>query len=133
MTLIEELQSLGKDKLKLILNGNKKVIGLRKELKNLNNGKKKTFYISQFLDETNVEYLKLLNKNFYQTLEKVEKKAEKFRNNPSNEDKYGFNNRKQDLKRMAEYMDLAYPPIQEELWETDLEIKLVEKALKNLY
>lgn len=122
---MEELISFDIKTLKEILNK------LNKELKRVKDGKKREFYTSEYLDKSNFEFVTLLNKNFYSTLDKVMKKAEKFRNDDKNIEKFQLNHRKEKMQRLEEYMALAYPPITDELWEVELELKLVEKALKN--
>jgi hypothetical protein len=124
MTLTEELNSLSTETLKTILSK------LKKEEKDIKNGKRRDFFTSQYLEHSNVEFVNLLNKHFYSMRDKVLLKAEKFRNDDKNIDKYQLNHRKEKMQRLDEYMALAFPEITDDLWEVELEIKLVIKALK---
>ena len=123
--MMNELQSLPTETLKEIL---KK---LKTEYKNVKNGKRREFFTSQYLEKSNVQFVELLNKNFYKRLEEMQKKAEKFRNDDKNIEKYQLNHRKEKMRREAEYIELAYPTVEDDIWEIELEEKLVLKALKN--
>jgi len=125
MTFFEELQTIDINTLKTIL---KK---LNSELKKVSNGSKRGFYTSEYLTYSNVDYVESLNRNFYKTLEKTQLKAEKFRNDDKNIEKYQLNHRKEHMQRLAEYITLAYPSVDDEKWEIEYEIVLVTKAIKN--
>jgi hypothetical protein len=117
--------------LNTILNGNKTVVGLTQELKDTQNGKKRNFFTSEFLEHSNVEYVNLLNKTFYSSRDKMLEKSRKFRDNKGNEDKYGINAKKQNAQKIKEYLELSYPTMMDDVWEVELEIKLVKKAISS--
>jgi len=125
MTFFEELQTLEIETLKTIL---KK---LNNELKKVSNGTKRVFYSSEYLTYSNIDYVESLNRNFYKILEKTQLKAEKFRNDDKNIEKYQLNHRKEHMQRLAEYITLAYPSVDDEKWEIEYEIALVTKVIKN--
>jgi hypothetical protein len=99
------------------------------ELTRVQNGSRRSFFISEYLNESNVEFVRLLDKNFFSMKDKIQKKAEKFRNNDKNIEKYQLNHKKEKMRRLSEYMEEAYPTIQGDLWEVELEIKLITKAI----
>ena len=147
MTMAEELSSLSLKTLGEMLeklNGtyNKLKTPEEKELNKVNfqkenellrvqNSGRRDFFISEYLTHSNVEFVNLLNKNFYSMREKVLTKAEKFRNDDKNIEKYQLNHKKVKMQRTEEYMALAFPTINDDLWEVELEIKLVTKAINS--
>jgi len=126
MTLHEEFKSLGTDTLKVILNK------LKTEEKNLGAGKRRDFFSSEHLTINNVFFVELLNKNFYKKRDEMNAKSAKFRNDDKNIEKYQLNHKKEKMRREAEYMELARPSMNDDLWEVELEQKLVLKALKDV-
>jgi len=88
MTLKEELELLPIETKKDM------VKKLKKEDKNIKAGKRKSFYISEYLNHSNVEFVNLLNKNFYSVWNKHKEKSQKFRDDPKNEEKFNLYHKK---------------------------------------
>ena len=125
MNVIDELKSLDDILLKKILKE------LEKEKKLIEKGSRRTFYLSKYLNKSNIQFVEILNKNFYKRKELQNIKALKFRSNDKNIEKYQINHRKEKMQRLGEYMTLAYPPLLDDLWDIELEMDFVLKALKS--
>lgn len=125
MKLMEELQSLSTEQLKEIMTL------LKEEMNNVKSGNRRSFFSSEYLTHSNVEFLELLNKNFFTKRDKMREKSAKFRADDKNIEKYQLNHKKAKMQRTEEYMDLAFPSMTDELWEVELEQSLILKALKS--
>jgi len=118
ITLKDELQSLELDVKKTILKR------LKEELKNVKDGKRRSFYTSEYLVHSNVEYVMLLNKHFENTYHKEKDKAWKFLNEVKNEQKFNIYHKKPKMQDWEGYTKLAFPELNEEVWELELEEKV---------
>jgi hypothetical protein len=126
LTLKEELSNFDIEKLQKM---QKK---LNNELKKVQKGNKTSYIISEDLEESFLEFASLTYKVFHGEMKKQKEKATKFRNNKGNLEKYGFNTKKGPTPQQTlDYVTLAYPPIKDDEWEVNLQIKLVQQAINS--